>query len=115
MPKEKRAEKRFLLAVPLVYAGDRFQGNSQTIDISRSGLRFTIYHPIREGDLLGLEIYPREGRKPLELNSEVRWRRSFADRPHHEVGTKFMMAKPSERRRLARLIKKAPGTLSQKL
>src|SRR3989304_9545652 len=110
MATEKRAEQRFPARIPLVYAAGnrraiaRFQGNSQTIDISRSGLRFTIYHPVSQGHLLGLVLYPTRARKILELKAEVRWIRSFNGQPRNEVGTRFLGLEPSHGRRLARLL-----------
>lgn len=113
---ERRAEERFPARFPLVYGADipeeaaKVRGNSETADISPSGLRFAIYHPVSEGDRLIVEIYPGKRRKPVKLLAEVRWKSAFNSQVHDEVGTRFLKVGLSQRSWLAHLVKEAGGT-----
>ena len=61
-----------LIDPPGVYAG-------QIVDVSGSGCRIELKHPLEKGQSVGLTLYGVEGSTDLTLGAEVRWARPAHD------------------------------------
>jgi hypothetical protein len=50
-------------------------------DISVEGLSFTSHKQTYQGDIVSLEVYPPNAKKPVKMEGEVRWSRKLPDGP----------------------------------
>lgn len=96
-PRERRIFPRFTLQVDVTFRllteGTSHRGSSQ--NISRGGVCLISHYPLKDQDVLQLEIGLPGGLKPIQVSGRVVWVKEFvigdeAQGKRFDVGVEFM-------------------------
>ena len=86
--KRRRLRRPLILRVDVQVEGEEGAFPGQIIDVSGSGCRIELKHPLEKGHNVRLTLYGVEGSTDLQLAAEVRWQRPAHDGTH-VAGVKF--------------------------
>ena len=86
--KRRRLRRPLLLRVDVEIKGKEGLFPGQIVDVSGSGCRIELKHPLEKGDTVRLTLYGVEGSIDLSLSAEVRWHRQTGS-DAHVAGAKF--------------------------
>ena len=77
--KRRRLRRPLILRVDVEIVGEEGTFPGQIIDVSGSGCRIELKHPLEKGHNVRLTLYGVEGSTDLQLAAEVRWQRPAHD------------------------------------
>jgi CheY-like chemotaxis protein len=77
--KRRRLRRPLILRVDVEIVGEEGIFPGQIIDVSGSGCRIELKHPLEKGHNVRLTLYGVEGSTELQLAAEVRWQRPAHD------------------------------------
>jgi len=77
--KRRRLRRPLILRVDVEITGQEGAWPGQIIDVSGSGCRIELKHPLEKGNNVRLTLYGVEGSTDLTLAAEVRWQRLARD------------------------------------
>ena len=77
--KRRRLRRPLILRVDVEVIGEEGTFPGQIIDVSGSGCRIELKHPLEKGHNVRLTLYGVEGSTDLQLAAEVRWQRPAHD------------------------------------
>lgn len=77
--KRRRLRRPLILRVDVEITGQEGAWPGQIIDVSGSGCRIELKHPLEKGNSVRLTLYGVEGSTDLTLAAEVRWERLARD------------------------------------